>query len=141
MVKVFRDDDHATFLLYESGCFKTALNQTEIEDKPIIIRELRDGILYSSWAAILQLQQGLKNLNVLELMQSSPEMKNFFCYKPPNLTTGKFANIVVLLLHWSMNNSVEDLFQPTFSTYSLVREEDEAYSNFFDFLEECGSCE
>ena len=56
LIQVFRDDDHATFLLYESGSFKKPILQSDIEDKPTIIRELRDGVLYSSWAAILQLQ-------------------------------------------------------------------------------------
>ena len=33
----------------------------------MVIREVRDGVLYSCWAAILQLEQGLRNLNVLNL--------------------------------------------------------------------------
>ena len=33
----------------------------------MVIREVRDGVLYSCWAAILQLKQGLRNLNVLNL--------------------------------------------------------------------------
>ena len=114
-----------------------------------------------SWAAILQLQPGLKNLNVLEVLQNCPDMNNFFCYKPPNLTTGKFANILVLLLHWSIyyyQQFLSDIFQPTFNTYSsivrlassrlkiIIWHSPSYYSimssilQLLDFLEECGSC-
>ena len=73
-VKVFKDNDHATFLLYESASFKKA----NVEDAEAVIRELRDGGLYSCWAAV---QQGLHNLNVLETIKDNSDlMKSFFCY-------------------------------------------------------------
>ena len=55
LVKVFREDEYATFLLYETGSFKKPLIQSDLSDKPAIVRELGDGVIYSSWAAILQL--------------------------------------------------------------------------------------
>ena len=88
LVQVFRDDEHATFLLYETGAFKKPVLQSDMADKADIIRELQDGVLYTSWAAILQLQQGLRNLDVLSVIKTNPDiMKDFFCFKPPNLTS------------------------------------------------------
>ena len=54
----------------------------------MVIRELKDGVLYSCWAVILQLQQGLRNLNVLDIIKDNSDiMKSFFCYKPPDLSS------------------------------------------------------
>ena len=47
-----------------------------------------DGVLYSCWAAILQLQQGLCDLNVLDIIKDNLDlMKSFFCYNPPDLSS------------------------------------------------------
>ena len=86
LVEVFRDNEHAIFLLYETGAFKKPVLESDLADKADIIRELQDGVLYTSWAAILQLQQGLCNLDVLSMIKTNPDMKHFFCFKPPNLT-------------------------------------------------------
>ena len=72
LVQVFIDDEHdehATFLLYEIGAFKKPVLQSDLADKEDIIRELQDGVLYTPWAAILQLQQGLRNLDVLSIIK------------------------------------------------------------------------
>jgi hypothetical protein len=42
LIKIFKDDDHAAFLLYESGSFKKAIEA--IEDNEMVITELRDGV-------------------------------------------------------------------------------------------------
>ena len=149
LVKVFRENEHATFLLYETGSFKKPIFQSDLSDKPVIIRELRDGVLYSSWAAILQLQQGLRNLDVLSIIKTNPDlMKDFFCFKPPNLTSSKILcrTLIKLLLVTgtilpTYTALLLSLFQPQFSSSRAVREkEEEAYGHFLDFLEECGSC-
>lgn len=91
LVDVFREDEYATCLLYETGSFKKLTLQSDLSDKSAIIRELRDGVLYSSWAAILQLQLGLRNPDVLSTIKANPDlMKEFFCHKPPNLTSSMY---------------------------------------------------
>ena len=58
-------------------------------DKDLILRELRDGILFTSWAVISQLKQGLKNLGVLDIIRQNKELlQQFFCYEPPILCSG-----------------------------------------------------
>ena len=54
LVQVFRDDEHATFLLYETGAFKKKLLTSDLAYKADIIRELQDGVLYTSWAGIIK---------------------------------------------------------------------------------------
>ena len=38
------------------GAFKKTVLQSDLVDKADTIRELQNGVLYTSWAAILQLQ-------------------------------------------------------------------------------------
>ena len=81
LVNIFRDDEHATFLLYESGTFRKPVTQTLLSDKTEIISELKDGTLYSCWGAIQQLRKGLQNLNVLMIIKTYPEIiRDFFCF-------------------------------------------------------------
>ena len=90
LIKVFREDEHATFLLYETGSFKKPIIQSDLSNKPDIVRKPQDVVLNSSWAAILQLQQGLRNLDVLSMIKTNPDLiKDFFCFKSPNLTSSK----------------------------------------------------
>jgi hypothetical protein len=110
LIQIFEEDDHAAFLLYESGSFKKAID--DMEDKEMIITELRDGVLYSSWAAILQLQQGLHNLNALQMIKENPDiMKSFFCYKAPNLSSSTstlnflFNNIIMIVHQLMIHNT------------------------------------
>ena len=89
IIQIFTHDEHATFLLYESGSFKKPIQQTLLSDKPLIVRELKDGALYGCWGAILQLQKGLQNLDVLTMVKNCPDvMKDFFCFNPPKLNAG-----------------------------------------------------
>ena len=72
--KVFKDNIHATFLLHGGASFK----KVNVEDIEVVIRELRDWVLYSCSAAV---KQGLHNLNVLETIKDNSNlMKSFFCY-------------------------------------------------------------
>lgn len=95
--ELIREDDRATHLLYESGSFKKPLQATDISDKPDIIKELKDGVLYTSWSAILQIKQGLSNLGVLGIMKSNADlMKQFFCFEPPILSSGTCSPYTVI---------------------------------------------
>lgn len=58
-------------------------------DKDLILNELRDGVLFSSWAVISQLKEGLENLGVLEIIRENKELlQQLFCYTPPVLCSG-----------------------------------------------------
>ena len=60
LVRVFKDDDYSTFLLYQSGSFKKAVDHFDVTDKELMVQEIRDGILLtSSGPAILQLKDGI----------------------------------------------------------------------------------
>ena len=59
LVRVFKEDDYSTFLLYQSGSFKKAVDHFDVTDKKLMIQEIRDGILLTSWPAILQLKDGI----------------------------------------------------------------------------------
>ena len=73
--------------------FKKPLNVIDIGDKPSIITELRDGILYASWAAICHLKEGLDNLGVLKIIKKL--MQQFFCYDPPVICPGNMHILTV----------------------------------------------
>ena len=93
-MKTFEEDERASFLLYESGSFKKPLRSCDFTDKPTIISELKDSLLYGSWPAILQIKQGLRNLGVLEMVVNNADtMKPFFCYEPPDLSAGIYTEI------------------------------------------------
>ena len=40
-LNIFKENDHATFLLYESGMFKKSLQSLEFGDKNTIVQELK----------------------------------------------------------------------------------------------------
>ena len=93
-MRVFKEDDYSTFLLYQSGSFKKAVDQFDVTDKELMIQEIKDGILLSSWPAILQLKDGLRHLGVLDIILNNEELlKDFFCFRPPILSPGKLCNI------------------------------------------------
>ena len=87
LVEVFRDNEHAIFLLYETGAFKKSVLQSDTWLTRQILGNYKMES-YTSWAAILQPQQGLRNLDVLSMIKTNfDKMKDFFCFKPPNLTS------------------------------------------------------
>ena len=89
LVRVFQNDPGALNLLYESGTFRKPVDAANIGDKDSILKELRDGILFSSWVVISQIQEGLKNLGVLEIIRENRELlQQFFCYEAPALCSG-----------------------------------------------------
>ena len=89
LIRVFENDSSALNLLYDCSKFKKPLNLINFGDKPSIITELRDGILYSSWAAICQLKEGLSNLGLLRIIKENKTlMQQFFCYEPPVVCSG-----------------------------------------------------
>ena len=90
---IFNENDHAAFLLYESGMFKKSLQSLELGDKTTIVQELKDSILYNAWPAIMHLKQGLQNLNVLSIIRNNADlMRSFFCHEPPILSPGKLQD-------------------------------------------------
>lgn len=91
LLEVVKDENNAMIMnvLYETGGYRKPLELTTIEDKPMLVKELRDGVLFSCWAAVSQLKEGLKNLGVLDLIQKNQDLlKQFFCYEPPVLSAG-----------------------------------------------------
>ena len=89
-MRIFKQDEYSTFLLYQSGSLRKAVDQFHITDKDVMVQEIRDSILITSWPAILQLKDGLRHLGVLEIIRNNVELlKDFFCFSPPILSPGK----------------------------------------------------
>ena len=123
LIDVFKEDDHAAFLLYESGSFKKSVQSLDFGDKDTIIQELKEGILYSCWPAVMQLKQGLCNLDVLTIIKNNKDMmKQFFCYQPPVLSPGKFRYLTVIYvqqLFTSWNNLFVQLSSKPCSSHNF----------------------
>ena len=77
-------------------------------DKELMIQEIKDGILLTSWHAILQVKDGLRHLGVLDIILNNEEpLEDFFCFRPSILKYQGGSKLLQALIevqeYWCMS--------------------------------------